>query len=534
MLKSAAVARFLSLAWCATLIGLMASGSFSSARIGTMTWGPEHDIWSATIAISQINFGLSGKLGFKEVEQAIANEVISTKNVWRIMDEKTQSLLRDPEAVMRGLKAAAAVHIQDISVPPTNQGYLTNWCEDLGYADFYNIAFRLFGFSAFSTHWLYVSIISSSFILFTITFFRENLAIASLTLGVSALFLASSSIFSELMPSFAANRFLSTLALIPLLHLIHTILRVGPLRWAEIGVLIGQILIVSFAISARSSAQWCLFALVFSSVAVVLMRSRTGVPRLNGQDIRRFAARLAATPCVGRIGTSAAIVLVVTVGVDVVRNLQFDARYFRDDNLPRHLFWHSAYLGLYLNPEWPAFKPYPDVPNGGDFMGFKVFEHRMSEWELPFASTHHQLYWDHYYRARVYERVIRNEYIKFVLKNPIYVIELFAYYKPKKLIGLISVLCGAISYSSYVLAIVSLTLLTILFTLSEETWWCGERGVCFGVVWLCSLLPVLWAYPVSYVLADQVWSTLFLLMAVISLSAAALARALSARLVRLA
>jgi hypothetical protein len=36
------------------------------------------------------------------------------------------------------------------------------------------------------------------------------------------------------------------------------------------------------------------------------------------------------------------------------------------------------------------------------------------------------------------------------------------------------------------------------------------------------------------VLADQVWSTLFLLMAVISLSAAALARALSARLVRLA
>src|ERR1700730_3424998 len=204
---------------------------------------------------------------------------------------------------------------------------LTNWCEDLGYADFYNIAFRLFGFSAFSTHWLYVSIISTSFILFTITFFRENLAIASLTLGVSALFLESSSIFSELMPSFAANRFLSTLALIPLLHLIHTILRVGPLRWAEIGVLIGQILIVSFAISARSSAQWCLFALVFSSVAVVLMRSRTGVPRLNGQDIRRFAARLAATPCVGRIGTSAAIVLVVTVGVDVVRNLQFDARY---------------------------------------------------------------------------------------------------------------------------------------------------------------------------------------------------------------
>ena len=30
-------------------------------------------------------------------------------------------------------------------------GYLTNWCEDISYARFYTLAFRIFGCNAFST-----------------------------------------------------------------------------------------------------------------------------------------------------------------------------------------------------------------------------------------------------------------------------------------------------------------------------------------------------------------------------------------------
>src|ERR1700704_6349462 len=57
--KAGFAVRLFSLAWTAMLIGLMATGTLSSARIGAMTWEPSHDIWSAAIAISQINFGLS-------------------------------------------------------------------------------------------------------------------------------------------------------------------------------------------------------------------------------------------------------------------------------------------------------------------------------------------------------------------------------------------------------------------------------------------------------------------------------------------
>src|SRR3979490_427718 len=90
------VVRLISLAWTLTLIGLMATGTLSSARIGTTTWGPSHDIWSAAIAISEINFGHSGKLAYKEIEQAIANEVTGTKSAWSVTDDTTRHLRQTP------------------------------------------------------------------------------------------------------------------------------------------------------------------------------------------------------------------------------------------------------------------------------------------------------------------------------------------------------------------------------------------------------------------------------------------------------
>jgi hypothetical protein len=88
LVKIDAAVRLLSLAWSAALIGLMATGTFSPARIGTMTWRPGHDIWSAAIAISQINFGLSGKLAYREIEQAIAIEVNSRPACFRDSGER--------------------------------------------------------------------------------------------------------------------------------------------------------------------------------------------------------------------------------------------------------------------------------------------------------------------------------------------------------------------------------------------------------------------------------------------------------------
>jgi hypothetical protein len=372
-----------------------------------------------------------------------------------------------------------------------------------------------------------MTILALTSLLFAIAYFRDNLAVATLTLLITALFIeSSSSIFSELLPSFAANRFLSTLALVPLLHLLYAALRRRPLGWSEVFMSSVQALFLAFAISARSSAQWCVIAFIASLFAVVLLRRFEMAHRaVLAVQRKGFVQRLAAIPYIGRVGAIGLLVLTVTTAVGLVRNAQIDERYFWEDNLPHHLFWHSAYIALTFNPAWPAYRPFPDVPVSGDAAGFKVFEHRMQERGQTSSSMTHEIYSNYYLRARVYESVIRDEYLNFVVANPQYAVKLFTYYKPKEILNVLATLVGPIAIASGALALVSLACMIALLAWpingpSSRI----ELAITFGLVWLGSLLPVLWAYPAPHVFADQLWSTLFALLALLSFSAAALVR----------
>jgi hypothetical protein len=525
LVKINAVARSICAGWTILLVVLMSFGTFSSERIGAMTWGPQHDVWSAAIAISKIKFGLSGGLAYKEVEQAIADEVTSKKNIWDVEDDKTLALVNDPSAVTRGFKKAAALTKDQIAIPPTKEGYVTDWCEDLGYADFYNLAFRLFGVNAFSTYFLYVTILLASVLIFQVVFFRDGLAMTTLMLSTTALFLSTCSFFNVLVPSLAANRFLSTLAFVPLVHLICAAIRVGPLKLSEAVAVALQATILAFAIAARSSGNWCIPALVVSLLAVASLRLRH-VPR-NLLTIKGFDRRVifAGWP-LGRLLATGALGLAVIAAFGLTRRAELDERYFWEDNQPGHLVWHSAYVGLASNPEWPKYKPFPDVPDGGDGVGFRVFEHRMQERGEQAASLTHEIYAPYYYRARVYEKVIRREYLSFLIAHPSYTLMLFFYYKPMALIRVLGGLISSIPLGVGLLALGSLVLgLTVLSSSSIRAATFAELAASVVLIWLSSLLPVFWAYPAPHVISDPALATLLLLMIVPSFAIVLLARA---------
>lgn len=507
------IVRLTNVVWGAVLICFMAIGSFSTARIGAMTWGPQHDVWSATIAISQINFGLSGKLGYREIGQAIVNEVTSSKNVWSVFDDQTRALLGDPAVVTRGLRAGAAVAKSDIASPTSKFDYVADWCEDLGYADFYNLAFRLFGVSAFSTHWLYFSILVLTFILFVLVFIQDDLAIATVSLAITALFISScSSIFSELLPSFAANRFLSTLVIVPLLFAIFSAIQHRPLTPLQVAALITQALIVAFAMAARSSAQWFIVAFIVATATVIVIRKRrNGDGPKSGHGLRGRTAELTQIPYFQRLAITVGVFLLVGVAYSATRNAQFDERYFWEENLPHHLFWHSAYLGLVVHPEWPQNRPYADQ-TGGDTVGFRLFEHRMTEQGRPFARGP-------YYLARTYEPFIKREYMTFALTHPRYVFELMLYYKPEATAAILATTMTSAGAAARVAALISIALATILLYWRARLTSRREFLICIFFLWGGSLLPVFWAYPAVFVMADQLWASLFLLLVLISLSA---------------
>jgi hypothetical protein len=545
-----------SLAWSMMLVAFMATGTFSTARIGNLTWGPSHDIWSAAAAISQIRFGLSGNVSYKEVEQAIADVTTSGKNALASNDEATLLMDQDPVAVTRAFQSAAMLTPGSIAIPKDMGGYVTDWCEDLGYADFYNVAFRLFGFTAFSTHWLYFCILSASFLLFSFTFRTDDFVIALLNLTVTALFLASAtSLFSVTMPSFAANRYLTTLAIIPLLHILCTALLRRAYRLSDSAAFLAQCLIMWFAINARSSGNWCIIALVLMAIFVALLRrseSRTiAVIRMAVstrlldrseagkcrsisvtagslmEGATQLSLRFLAIPYARNLCGVALIALAVTGGLTLSRHALYSARYSWEDNLPHHLIWHSAYLGLQLNPAWAAVRPYPypDVPLAGDGAGFMLFVHWAHDHGVPFVSQTGEVYGNAYIRAKVYEKVIRQVIFDFALKHPVYMLQLYLYYKPLALAKLIGEFVGSIGWQAWLFALVPVGFASTLFASREERYLKRTEIVTATTVLVfCSQLPNFWAYPASHVVGDALWSALFTLLIGLGCAGACLGR----------
>src|SRR5260370_42160620 len=58
------------------------------------------------------------------------------------------------------------------------------------------------------------------------------------------------------------------------------------------------------------------------------------------------------------------------------------------------------------------------------------------------SSMTHEIYSNYYLRARVYESVIRDEYLNFIVANPKYAFKLFTYYKPKEILNVLATLVG--------------------------------------------------------------------------------------------
>jgi len=510
------ILRLANLCWSAMLIAFMATGTLSSARIGSITWGPTHDIWSAAIAISQIRFGLSGELAYREVEHAIANEVTSSGDSFRVIDAETRLRDANPMCITRGFQSAAALAKKDLAIPPSKDGYVGDWAEDIGYADFYNLAFRLFGFNAYATHYLYFLLLTVSFVIFGLAFFRDTVAIGTLTLSLTAFFLLSaSSFFNYVIPSFAANRFLSTLAMIPLLHVVMTMLRRGALVRVIPVSLAFQSLIMSFAIAARGSAAWCLLAVGATAATIVFLRwrrRRAEVTSSSKLRRREWLTKASSHPVV----ITVTIVGVVFMVYSSIRNTWIDDRYFQDDNYPHHLVWHSAYLGLAFNPDWKAERPqYSDVPADGDSAGFALFQHAMRKQGIPSVSTNKELYHQYYLRARPYEAFIRNQYLTFLSEHPLYGLELFFYYKPLALYKILVYEAAGTATASWLLAVCSLALASLCFACGATTINSLELIVCFSILWLSSLAPVIWAYPELYTVSDEYWSSAFLALMLI-------------------
>lgn len=492
------------------MIAFISLGTFSHAKPGTLTWGPTTDFWAMAIAISDIQLGMDGGLGRREIVSELAKYLTTTGSDIQVHDTGTQELDADPERVDEGIRAASAIDPSSLPDYALDSGsFITTVFEDIGYADFYDLAFRLFGFGAFSTHYLYLAILALSVVLFLLGHWRSTTNLAVLALATTTLFLTTTSdIFIPSLPSLAANRFLSTLAVIPLLHIAMTALDLRRLRIDGWLAFVGQLLLFAFAVHLRSSAAWMLGALLAMLVLVVVFRLSTLVRRQRLERQAGILSNFFAVPEIRRASYVVFAAMIAFSAYDAVRNSQLHLIYAGDDVLPHHLRWHSAMLGLSVHPEWIKRNIWGYGPDdSGDTIGFLTFEKYMKKHfpQTPFTSGVSR----GLYKARLDDRVMKEEFLRFAVANPDYMFELYFYYKPMQIARVLGALLASIPPTAWLLSLPAILLASV--TIASAPARRAELALFLLLLFLVSFSPLLWAYGAAHVVSDQVWLALMLI-----------------------
>jgi hypothetical protein len=499
------IIRICLIAYIVALVVAMYCGALSNSKPGAMTFGPTTDLWAASIAISKIEHRLGGGLGYRLLSLEMAKHVTTTGSDIDAGDDGTRALNQDPTRVSEAFSAAVAIPKSALSDGHLESGtYVTTWAEDIGYADFYNVAFRLFGYSALSTYHLYFLILALSVALVVTSSFNSNLQISLLALAVTCLFLASTApVFSPTVPSPAANRYLATLAIVPFVDFLGIIFIGARQRPYQIACLIAQAFLFAFALTLRSSAIWMVFALILLIFTNFLFA--------------RYAHRIAFSWWRPRVLPLVAI-LAAGFAFPAVRHALLNPVY-SDEAMPNHMRWHSAVLGLTYHPAWNIEKPYPELPMG-DGASFKWFEHYMRDTYPGEPITSPKV--NNLYRVHRMEGVMKWQFLNFVVKHPVYIAELYMHYKPSLLFSNLGTLIAGIPLIAWLIAAPALIGTSILLFASTES--AAALLTVALISWSCSALPAMWAYPEIHVMSDTAWATLFLIMMTALTASLALAR----------
>jgi hypothetical protein len=325
-------------------------------------------------------------------------------------------LLEDTERDLPKLQSHCAVAIRGLGA------------DDLGYVDFAQIAFSLFGLQIRAFYYLFFLIYGLT--LFTALVERRGDAVAQIILLSTAGLIYVACYYSTLLlpePGGAGNmlnpRFMPVLALIPGIHLL--LLTVdsdrAPPSWWRIPVVIFQSGVIFFAIHIRATAVFWVPALLLAAVVLFLLalRGRKGAAEGWGSVAYR-----------GLIGQWPAIVaLIVILGSLKAVAWSLHPVYRVGGWVPYHAVWHSVYYSLQLHPKYTEkYAAYHDN-RGGDEMPYAAALAYLKE--HPDEDNPNLFIADRHLKYDAMERLVRLAFFEFLRRDPWFVLETFVVVKGK-------------------------------------------------------------------------------------------------------
>jgi hypothetical protein len=480
-----------------------------------LEWGPLNDVWHLSVAISKDVYGLQGYVGFRKVFNTLQHS-LGIRNFDD--DDLDMPALSDKTVLNTAINKAASIdELRGLgsTFPQTLEAYkdglsttagnnlMSPSGEDLGESDLYALAFRLFGFRIESAYYLFFLLIGISIVAYLVQFWRRPTALAVLLLNVCAFHVFFYlEFFGVDVPTVYTNRFASTICIIPICHFLFLLIERRRPTLAPLALAAVQLTIFAFGLFIRSSGNWA----VLAAVVLFLMLFATAIVRQRQAPlmIRCCAAARAMRiwPLAIFLGGVAGLSCYVnTVPHPIFRTL---------DNQPHHMRWHSAWIGLSHHPDWPKY--FPDLPSGTDATAQIMSRRIWVERGHSVADFDSSLVPDGM-RIGVHEDIVREQYLKFVQAHPLYFFEVTFYYKPIEFYNLVRELALTIDRGAAIPILA--TLLSVgLLTAGRRAQQFSAWSVCgvTALVFICSMAPIMLAYPAPHVIADQVWTlTAFIL-----------------------
>ncbi|MBV8536850.1 MAG: hypothetical protein JO128_14725 [Alphaproteobacteria bacterium] len=251
----------------------------------------------------------------------------------------------DGAEMNRILKAAAAVPI-DPNVPPQILG-----ANELGYADFAEISFRLFGVRLKALYYFYFALLALACVCYLLEFWRSPFALFLLVIFLAEEYFLQyyAVVWGTELNTIYNSRLFSGLSLLPAAHIFFVLwFRRSTPTPSRVGLVLIQAGLLAFLVTCRVEVMWQV-GMILSGAGLL------GLHELLARNGRRLRSRIAQ---ICRQLWPAPLVALVLAGSWTYINSTLDARYAGGDKT--HVFWHavlsdmianSPYLGgLYITP----------------------------------------------------------------------------------------------------------------------------------------------------------------------------------------
>lgn len=482
------------------------------------------EMLAQTIAvdISQRYHGTRGYVGRSEVlETLLHGGVTGRQNYLDKFGLTYPENGERPELIEKAIKGALA--LKDLPEATFgNQKLFAPDANDPGFVDYLSLSFDLFGFQVSAFFYFYFLVFAISIALFVLCYHADALPLLILSIAVVALLtLLDSQLFTSVNLRAVHNqRFLGSLCLVPYLHLLFTFLVYRRPTWARVVVTILQAALLTLLMFARSSSFWMILS--FVAIAGVNAYFRLGRSYVETR-LRRIATFAFSWPSFLVIG-------------GLVCSLAYKAStlhpiYKLDIYIPYHMVWHNAYMGLGLHPAWKERgdkhkgKPIPDAMSDNmAWMG------AVAEADDLYGVT--EAYLNNNViggfpapRIRLHEQLIRDRFLRFVLHNPRFALEVYLWYKPKMFFQELSW-----AFDGYRWSLGTLLCQVAVLVLGASAWRFlaipddirKTLSTALIVTGIMSLIPIAWTYPLRHVVGEQflIWIAILLYFATLLLSEA--------------